>query len=322
MSAESNSLPMLNMGQLAKQNNKRALQQDAAETAAAADDKPTKKAPKRSLAATIERMEKHKFLERKRREKTKQLVSELQGLIPSVETVPEGLTMNTVLEEAIEHLKAQHSKQQDGAVVVRKAGSTDGSVDADGEDKGESAGAGGLAGAFGRSATGTIDVFNLIQNQIDDIGALGPSAAAQENVSPGAAAAAAGGQSTMTLALEKKSATSTDQLQLGRMPDQEFKYFRLVLMQETLYAKMLEGWEKRMGVELVRDSLSMLRIARQGLSQQELEEILQIHEKVITAILVVLTQLQIQTLKVVVLKSCKTSGAGNLVEGTCRGPTC
>jgi hypothetical protein len=32
-------------------------------------------------------MEKHKILERKRREKTKELVSELQGLIPSVETV-------------------------------------------------------------------------------------------------------------------------------------------------------------------------------------------------------------------------------------------
>jgi hypothetical protein len=30
--------------------------------------------------------------------------------------------------------------------------------------------------------------------------------------------------------------------------------------QETLYAKMLEGWEKRMGVELVRDTLSILLI--------------------------------------------------------------
>ena len=30
------------------------------------DEKPAKKAPKRSLAATIERMEKHKILERKR----------------------------------------------------------------------------------------------------------------------------------------------------------------------------------------------------------------------------------------------------------------
>jgi hypothetical protein len=34
----------------------------------------------------------------------------MTGLIPSFETVPEGLTMNTVLEEAIEHLKAQHKK--------------------------------------------------------------------------------------------------------------------------------------------------------------------------------------------------------------------
>ena len=62
------------------------------------------------------------------------------------------------------------------------------------------------------------------------------------------------------------------------MPDQDFKYFRLVLMQETLYAKMLDGWEQRMGVDLVRDSLSMLRMARKGLSQRELEELLQIEE--------------------------------------------
>ena len=73
---------------------------------------------------------------------------------------------------------------------------------------------------------------------------------------------------------------SADQLALGRMPDQDFKYFRLVLMQETLYAKMLDGWEQRMGADLVRDSLSMLRMARKGLSQKELEELLQVEETV------------------------------------------
>jgi len=73
-----------------------------------------RKAPKRSLAATIERMEKHKILERKRREKTKELMSELQGLIPTEQgDMGDSPTMNTVLEEAIEHLKniaweAQH----------------------------------------------------------------------------------------------------------------------------------------------------------------------------------------------------------------------
>ena len=140
------------------------------------DEKPAKKAPKRSQAATIERMEKHKILERKRREKTKELVSELQGLIPSVETVPEGLTMNTVLEEAIEHLKAQHAKnQQPGdAVVLRKPD--------DGEDerdiKVEGAGSGGLARAFGQTGSDTRDVFNLIQNQIEDIGVGGAVAGA------------------------------------------------------------------------------------------------------------------------------------------------
>lgn len=51
------------------------------------EEKPAKRGPKRSLAATIERMEKHKVLERKRREKTKELMSELQALIPTVENV-------------------------------------------------------------------------------------------------------------------------------------------------------------------------------------------------------------------------------------------
>ena len=35
---------------------------------------------------------------------------ERQGLIPSVETLPEGLTMNTVLREAIDHIKGQHAQ--------------------------------------------------------------------------------------------------------------------------------------------------------------------------------------------------------------------
>jgi len=52
--------------------------QESGDNSAGADEKTSKKAPKRSLAATIERMEKHKILERKRREKTKELVSELQ----------------------------------------------------------------------------------------------------------------------------------------------------------------------------------------------------------------------------------------------------
>ncbi|KAJ1495183.1 hypothetical protein T484DRAFT_1763118, partial [Baffinella frigidus] len=64
-------------------------------------------------------MEKHKIVERKRREKTKELMTELQALtpssalIPSVENVQDSLTMNTVLEEAIVHLKDQHTKSSE-----------------------------------------------------------------------------------------------------------------------------------------------------------------------------------------------------------------
>uniref|UniRef100_A0A7S0E1M9 BHLH domain-containing protein n=1 Tax=Hanusia phi TaxID=3032 RepID=A0A7S0E1M9_9CRYP len=222
------------------------------------DEKPAKKAPKRSLAATIERMEKHKILERKRREKTKELMSELQTLIPSVESVQESLTMNTVLEEAIEHLKEQQKNSTQ--LVVRPK---------DGDSSGP--GAGGLARAFGPSGSGTRDGFNLIQGSADDsLGGLEAAVVPSQN--PAA-------QTPAALAMEKKSSSTAEQLQLGRMPDQEFKYFRLVLMQETLYARMLEGWEQKMGLELVQDSLSLLCLARQGLSQQELEDLLQIKER-------------------------------------------
>lgn len=74
-----------------------------------------RKAPKRSLAATIERMEKHKILERKRREKTKELMAELQKLIPTEQEMGDSPTMNTVLEEAIEHLKNMAAEAQQRA---------------------------------------------------------------------------------------------------------------------------------------------------------------------------------------------------------------
>ena len=133
-------------------------------------------------------------------------------------------------------------------------------------------------------------MFNLIQNKIEDMkqieemeagGQVDEMKQMQEKGPQDSAPEGGGGAaSTMNpLALEIKSISTTDNLQLGRMPDQEFKYFRLVLMQETLYARMLEGWEKRMGEELVRESLSLLRTARQGLSQAELEEMLHIHER-------------------------------------------
>lgn len=60
---------------------------------------------KKALTTTVERMEKHKLLERKRRERTKDLISELQALVPGSESGGDTLTMNTVLEEAISHLK-------------------------------------------------------------------------------------------------------------------------------------------------------------------------------------------------------------------------
>mmetsp|Transcript_20717 Transcript_20717/g.47820 ORF Transcript_20717/g.47820 Transcript_20717/m.47820 type:complete len:318 (-) Transcript_20717:305-1258(-) len=84
--------------------NKRPAGFDQGQGAGAGDAKG-RKAPKRSLAATIERMEKHKILERKRRERTKELVAELMGLVPGTECLGDSPTMNAVLEEAIQYLK-------------------------------------------------------------------------------------------------------------------------------------------------------------------------------------------------------------------------
>lgn len=55
-----------------------------------------RKAPKRSLTTTMERMERHKILERKRREKTKDLMCELRNMIPGMEDDNDTLTMNKV----------------------------------------------------------------------------------------------------------------------------------------------------------------------------------------------------------------------------------
>jgi hypothetical protein len=56
------------------------------------------------------RKEKHKAVEQKRREKTKELLSTLQDLLPNLdETSPSALTMNTVLQCAIDYL----TKNQD-----------------------------------------------------------------------------------------------------------------------------------------------------------------------------------------------------------------
>ena len=106
------------------------------------------------------------------------------------------------------------------------------------------AGAGGLARAFGKSGSDTRDVFNLIQNQIEDMkqiedmdtGGQGDEMKksqekAPQDIAPEGGAGGGDAPSTMTLALEIKSSSTSDTLQLGRMPDQEFKYFRLVLMQ-------------------------------------------------------------------------------------------
>ena len=63
------------------------------------------KAGQKTHTTTVERMEKHKMLERKRRERTKDLVAELQALLPGADVNGDNLTMNTVLEEAIGHFK-------------------------------------------------------------------------------------------------------------------------------------------------------------------------------------------------------------------------
>jgi tetratricopeptide (TPR) repeat protein len=201
-----------------------------------------KKASKRSLTATIERMEKHKIVERKRREKTRELMTELQALIPSVENVQDSLTMNAVLEEAIQHLKDQHGKST--ALVVAKP---------QGEGEGDTS----LARAFGKEASTITDGLSLMHK--DAIVQGEPTAAVKS--------------------LEVTSSKAATTLNLSRLPDQEFRYFRLVLMQETLYAKMLENWEQKIGEELVRQALSLLCVSREGLSQQELEEMLQIKQR-------------------------------------------
>ena len=170
--------------------------------------------------------------------------------------------------------------------------------------KEEGGGARGLAMALHRQDEGAIpDMITVIQTKMGQDSAPAADGAAAAGGTDAAAADAAGvvGEGAVEAATAaaaeeaampmserndsglsesgvKESRFSADQLALGRMPDQDFKYFRLVLMQETLYAKMLDGWEQRMGVDLVRDSLSMLRMARKGLSQRELEELLQIEE--------------------------------------------
>ena len=176
----------------------------------------------------------------------------LQGLIPSVETLPEGLTMNTVLREAIDHIKAQHAQakgeQADG--VARTASGGHGDHAAAAAVKEEGAGARGLAMALHRQDEGAIpDMITVIQTKMGQDGgpgaggggaAVAATAGGTDAAATGADAAAvavqgpvdadsAAAEGAMPLGERhdsglsdsgvKESRCCADLLALGRMPD-------------------------------------------------------------------------------------------------------
>lgn len=76
-----------------------------------------------------------------------------------------------------------------------------------------------------------------------------------------------------------KPRDGADTVMFRSMPEQEFKYIRLVLMQETLYAKMLEGWEQKWGAEIVRTTMSCLAMSKKGLKMEEIRDIVDIQSE-------------------------------------------
>lgn len=80
------------------------------------DDEPNSKRSRKSGDGDgPDRKEKHKFVEQKRREKTKDLLSELQNLLPNTDDSSKAnLTMNTVLQCAIDFLTSRTAASKGG----------------------------------------------------------------------------------------------------------------------------------------------------------------------------------------------------------------
>eukprot|EP00292_Cryptomonas_paramecium_P009615 CAMPEP_0113692462 /NCGR_PEP_ID=MMETSP0038_2-20120614/19094_1 /TAXON_ID=2898 /ORGANISM="Cryptomonas paramecium" /LENGTH=245 /DNA_ID=CAMNT_0000614369 /DNA_START=210 /DNA_END=943 /DNA_ORIENTATION=+ /assembly_acc=CAM_ASM_000170 len=93
------------------------------------DDEPGSKRARKSEGPS-DRKEKHKVVEQKRREKTKELLAELQDLLPSSEEMgASNFTMNTVLQHAIDFLTARAGRSDEQSLTQQAQ--TAGGVDVD-----------------------------------------------------------------------------------------------------------------------------------------------------------------------------------------------
>ena len=157
-----------------------------------------------------------------------------------------------VLEEAIDHIK----KQNDSTALV----TSDAMVKK--EEKAENVGGGGagLSMAFGENGMGVRDGFTVMS----EAGSQPSTELVQF--------------SSQETSLQTKGSSITA-INFRSLPEQDIKYIRLLLMQETLYAKMLDAWEQKWGVEIVRLTMSSLAMSKKGLKMEEIRDIVDIQSE-------------------------------------------
>jgi hypothetical protein len=158
-----------------------------------------------------------------------------------------------VLEEAIEHIKKQNDST---ALVTADAGVKK----EDGAEK-EGGGGAGLSMAFGENGMGVRDGFSVMSEE----GSNQPSTGLIQS-------------SSQDSSLQPKD-LSINAINFRTLPEQDIKYIRLLLMQETLYAKMLDAWERKWGVEIVRLTMSSLAMSKRGLKMEEIRDIVDIQSE-------------------------------------------
>mmetsp|Transcript_21908 Transcript_21908/g.51765 ORF Transcript_21908/g.51765 Transcript_21908/m.51765 type:complete len:167 (-) Transcript_21908:1-501(-) len=97
------------------------------------DGQPGQKRQRKSGGGDApDRKEKHKVVEQKRREKTKELLADLQDLLPNTEdSSTSNLTMNTVLQCAIDFLTARQANGAENDNGPDDPSSSSGGVDMD-----------------------------------------------------------------------------------------------------------------------------------------------------------------------------------------------
>uniref|UniRef100_A0A7S0E253 BHLH domain-containing protein n=1 Tax=Hanusia phi TaxID=3032 RepID=A0A7S0E253_9CRYP len=95
------------------------------------DDQPGQKRARKS-GELPDRKEKHKVVEQKRREKTKELLADLQDLLPNTEDAgATNLTMNTVLQCAIDFLTQRQANGDSKDTVADDSNANNGGLDID-----------------------------------------------------------------------------------------------------------------------------------------------------------------------------------------------